>query len=408
MKWRSYISTTDWQYNLLVTLAFFIPLHKRIIPFLIISSAVVAIIKSVRDRKLYRESEIFPLFLLMSLYLLHLAGISLTRFPRDAWTEMEIKASFIAFPLLALVLPRIKVHHVQKIADAFSTGALLFMVFSICYGIYMSVATADWTHLSYSKLGIYFHPTYMAVYQCMALLWMFIRAGQMRHIYGSTIIHWVIASILTVYITMLASRAGILSVPIVIAVWIWSERHNRLRLKNAAINSVVVLSVFSASIFFLPYTLGRIREAVDNAAHVSDTIADHKGAVSSTGLRKVTMTAAWELLSTHPLGVGTGNVTPELVKIYEAKGEEKAAKKELNAHNQFLQTGAETGWAGLFLLTAFLWILWKSARASGNLFFRGFIILCVFNFLFESFLEVQAGIVFFCFWSLVFLKADAD
>jgi hypothetical protein len=30
--------------------------------------------------------------------------------------------------------------------------------------------------------------------------------------------------------------------------------------------------------------------------------------------------------------------------------------------------------------------------------------LCVFNFLFESMLEVQAGIVYFCFWSVLFIK----
>jgi hypothetical protein len=40
--------------------------------------------------------------------------------------------------------------------------------------------------------------------------------------------------------------------------------------------------------------------------------------------------------------------------------------------------------------------------------FLGFILLCSFHFLFESFLEVQAGLVFFAMWSMIFLKREGE
>jgi O-antigen ligase len=114
------------------------------------------------------------------------------------------------------------------------------------------------------------------------------------------------------------------------------------------------------------------------------------------------------VLLTHPVGAGTGNVTPLMVKIYLEKGEEYAAKRRLNAHNQFLQTGAELGWPGLLCLVGFFaWFVLRTRSGSEGypLLFAG---LMCFHFLFESFLEAQAGIVFFSFWALVFLQRKVD
>jgi O-antigen ligase len=104
--------------------------------------------------------------------------------------------------------------------------------------------------------------------------------------------------------------------------------------------------------------------------------------------------------------VGTGNTESELISIYLQANENYAAERKLNAHNQFLQAGAEHGWPGILLLLACMLLLLFNALKWKNIIMLNFVLLCSMNFLFESFLEVQAGLVFFCFWVFVFTKSE--
>ena len=74
------------------------------------------------------------------------------------------------------------------------------------------------------------------------------------------------------------------------------------------------------------------------------------------------------------------------------------ADKELNPHNQFLQTGVEIGIIGLLLLVALIFVGTSIARTNRS----GLLLLVIsalaFNSLFESMLQRQSGIVFFTFW----------
>ena len=104
------------------------------------------------------------------------------------------------------------------------------------------------------------------------------------------------------------------------------------------------------------------------------------------------------LAVTHPTGYGTGNVETALVAEYRRRGEEYAAFRKLNAHNQWLQFALELGWfpALLFLSMIFVGLLLSFLRRQYEWWI--FTALLAMNCLFESFLEVQAGVVFAAFW----------
>jgi hypothetical protein len=87
-------------------------------------------------------------------------------------------------------------------------------------------------------------------------------------------------------------------------------------------------------------------------------------------------------------------------------GESYASEKQLNCHNQFLQVTCEHGWPALILLLTGMTMLAYRAWKQRNLLFAAFLSICAMNFMFESCLEVQAGIVFFFFFSLVFLSSN--
>jgi len=61
----------------------------------------------------------------------------------------------------------------------------------------------------------------------------------------------------------------------------------------------------------------------------------------------------------------------------------------------------EFAWLGIILLVSMIIAGFVFAARNGDNVLLAVLILCSMNFLFESFLEVQAGIVFFCFWIFI-------
>ena len=114
--------------------------------------------------------------------------------------------------------------------------------------------------------------------------------------------------------------------------------------------------------------------------------------------RLVIWTVAFDIFMDHPMGVGLGNLEEMMHQRLIYLGLNEQADLNYNPHNQFLQIAAELGviGLGLFLLIVaygFYWSIttknWLLLLVISNLFI---------NCLFESMLQRQSGIVFYCFW----------
>ncbi|MCB0760585.1 MAG: O-antigen ligase family protein, partial [Flavobacteriales bacterium] len=200
----------------------------------------------------------------------------------------------------------------------------------------------------------------------------------------------VFALLAPLMIGLLASRAGILAFG-VLAVYFFI----RAVWKRGAFSTRMwFLSVvmFGASLAF-PATVHRVESAMDRGEDVGAT--EKK---SSSQVRLVTWKNALTLMRNYPQGVGTGDVTNELVRLYDEQGELTASEKKLNAHNQYLQTGVELGWLGLLVLLSTMVPLALYAMRKRWELALIFLFLIAFNMLFESFLELQMGIMFYCFF----------
>ena len=220
--------------------------------------------------------------------------------------------------------------------------------------------------------------------------------------------HWTLAAVTVFYIAMLASRAGILSAILVLALVVWHERKNMLRLKATAVAAFALVSILAGASVVLPRTSQRVTKLASDVTSTADTAASKPKSKSSTELRKVTWGVALDIIKEYPFGVGVGNTAGAMTARYEAMGEKEAAEKRLPAHNQFLQTAAELGLLGLGLLLFILGTLtWMIVRKK-EIVALSFCALVWFNFTFESCLEAQAGIVWFSFWACVFLTQKAE
>ena len=110
-------------------------------------------------------------------------------------------------------------------------------------------------------------------------------------------------------------------------------------------------------------------------------------------------------LENLPLGVGTGDVHQSLNSAYEKHHFTEGVAINLNTHNQYLQTLVAIGLPGILLLLFICVFLIVHGIRTRNGYIVLIMLILMGNFLVESMLETQAGIVFFavivCLYDMV-------
>ena len=166
---------------------------------------------------------------------------------------------------------------------------------------------------------------------------------------------------------------------------------------------LILLSFFLTGLFFtvnnkaIRHRFNEIKESTTSIKLENNTT------LQSSAIRMIMWNTSWEVWKeSFLLGTGTGDYSAELTKRNFNKGNYGVAKEELNSHNQFLNTGVQLGAVGVFVL---FMLFFSSIRYFLRSTWR-WMILVVFliNFLVESFLETQAGIVLFCILILLFFN----
>jgi O-antigen ligase len=402
------LAITVWKYGYnpdglcllaLATLAFFIPLWKPIVPVLIVFTSVILIYRAAREKRHPRGLLIAGVT--AAIFILHVIGLPSFHATELGWNELGIKSSLLVFPFLTLLMPDLSLDQRDTILKSFVAGCLAFIPIAIGAALYRVSLNGDWTELTYQQLGLIFHPTYAATYQTLALVILMLHANRGIYLLNSKWLHYISVVLIVFFISLLASKAGFIASVMASLIIGWSFYFN-LKSKTLAIALVVGMTALQiGSALLIPVSSGRIENALITEQR-DDSPETLPGAHASSALRMVTWRSSFELMLDHPFGVGTGRVSEALTDQYVQQGEVYAASKKLNAHNQFLQFGAELGWIGAILLVVLLCIQLGEAIIKADLNYLFFILVCGMNFLFESFLEVQAGVVFFCFFTMIF------
>jgi O-antigen ligase len=393
--------------QLLMVLAFAIPWAKKAIPTIIAICFIVSIVQCIRHKKTFRPARLLGVAGLLSLFMLLIAGTLYTSHPAEGWNEIGIKLSFLIFPVFSIFLPNFGKTEIDKLQQSFLAGCFLFISITLVRAGINAFQHQHLYYLTYDQLSWYMHPTYAAAYEVFALFILVEQMLKKKYIAKSAVLHTCLCLLVLFFIGLLSSKAGYLSFVLLVGFSFIRSFHWKFPALRSAFIAFSSLLLFALIIVVLPTSAGRIEKAVEDirAEEKNTSPTDSlpvKGQTSSTRLRTVTWGASWTLLAEHAFGTGTGDTQPELNTLYLQRGETYAAERQLNAHNQYLQTGAELGWFGICALLACLSSLWYARKIEiSSLFFGA---LCALNFLFESMLEVQAGIVFFCFWVIVYSK----
>ncbi|MEZ4799534.1 MAG: hypothetical protein R2809_07130 [Flavobacteriales bacterium] len=78
-------------------------------------------------------------------------------------------------------------------------------------------------YLTYNKLGIYFHPTYMAMYQAITLMVLLYRGIKQEYYFNRTWIHWPLVAVVGFIHIYACFKGGLDQRNISLHGWYWSR-----------------------------------------------------------------------------------------------------------------------------------------------------------------------------------------
>ena len=388
------------------TLGFFaigFVLFPKFAPLFFILLITVVLSGIIKKEVSFQLNVISSLFLLF--YFCYLIGIIFTRDINAGVFELEKKLSFVIFPLLL----SLKFKKIWSINVAYM-GFILATFLVTLYGIIMALSTwlgsggGDWVYFSTAISPIH-HPSYLAAYLTISTAFAFIGWREKLPFFS---LYWIIPFTIFVIVIhgFLQSLSGTLFLLIAIftSLLIWL----RNKFRRPIFYTIIILMPIIGFIVInsIPSIQNDWKDATSNVIEYSKNpksfVENREQTLSSSSVRIILWTAAFQIFYKHPFGVGTGNMDEFMEKELIILKQKELTKQNFNPHNQFLQTAVEIGFFGLLVFFA---ILFSSIYF--GLKYKNYLLIIIssnllFNSLFESMLQRQSGIVFYCFWICLF------
>lgn len=352
--------------------------------------------KSKPRRLLLSFSVLYLLFVIGAFYSDNVFGYN-----GGALFNLEKRMSLFVFPLLFSTtnIEPISGKLFKQIQKAFILGCILSVFFLVNIAFYKYMQTNDNSEFYYSKLAEFHHPSYLALYYtfCIIILlnWL---VKPIKRITGRRNSVIILILLFQVMIVLLSSKAGIIGTIIVYAatfVYILLPVNKFKKTKSLIPLSLIVIFMFTLLLNSSSYRrFNSVEKAIENSTE------QKTDKIGSTGARILVWESALEIIKENPIfGVGTGDTKKALLDKYEENNKTLALKKELNAHNEYLQTYMSIGILG-FLVLVFSLLLpaWFAFRKK-HLIYLLFLMVIAFHFMVESMLAKQAGIVFYAFFN---------
>jgi O-antigen ligase len=282
---------------------------------------------------------------------------------------------------------------------ALVAGAFASSLLCIGHATYISLSTHfTFDNFIYAQLSFLLHPSYYAMYLNLAVVVCMIHlekkwneiSNSKKAAIASLILY------LTIFILFVNSKAGILITAITFLIML--IRLMVVKRKYVLGGALLLLMFLAVAIVWtkVPYVKARFQGFLIS---VSSYNKDTKNSSEGTTERiLVWQNAIIVALENMPIGVGTGDVNAALKESYEMNSFAEGAKRQFNAHNQYLQNTIAIGIPGLLCLLLILGTLFHRGLQSDQRLVFYFALIIALNFLVESMLETQAGVVFVAFF----------
>jgi O-antigen ligase len=340
-------------------------------------------------------------YVMITFFMIHVLGVFYSVNKHEAGTAIEIKLSFLAFPLL-FFSHKFNANNLLKVITTFVSSCFLVCVFCLFRAFYLHFFE-DIDAFYYSSFSFFLHPSYFSMYLLTSLsIVLLYYKSWLPHLKNLLTKIILISTIFIICIFLSASKIGLLTffilIPILGCIWLYRNGYVKWIFISLFALFILLFLVFK----FVPGPMERVKVAlsVTQSNHEID-----KTATESTAVRMLIWEQAVQIIKQNPIiGTSPGDANDALYDAYAKNGMTGAYDKKLNAHNQFFQTFIGTGFIGFSVLLIITLGVIFYGIIKKNYFLSIFGFIITLNFLVESMLQTQAGVIFYTFMLCIILQ----
>lgn len=373
-----------------------ISFQERFIPMLLVLYFIYSLLTiSWTERVYYFKSRKKYILLFISFYLMSIIGMSYTINISEGLFDLEVKLSMLLVPLIFLTSNVVNNSSVFGLIKTFITGVVVSLGIQFVLATISYYYTLNTDVFFYTLFSYFHHPSYFAMYvnfaiaSILIIIFHFKNRPQLRH--------FALLGFLIIGIYQLGSRSGMLTLFVLLIFALVYNLFPRLKWKRTLYAFFAMVLVVGAVIYPIVKYTNSIR-----TVNVTST-------KSSSGVRLEMWNSSIPLIKDNLIfGVGTGDVNRELQHKFAEDRIFRAVRDNLNAHNQFIQTQVGLGLLGLLaLLGSLIYPFFISIR-KGKFLYPLFVVILLINFLSESVLNTQAGVIYFAVLNSVLFVTYKD
>ncbi|MFM2226356.1 MAG: hypothetical protein RJA07_2558 [Bacteroidota bacterium] len=348
-----------------------------------------------------------PLSWMIAFYFFICLSILWTKNKPEGSFELQQKLSLLIIPILVFANKEAIIKKTKSILWVFVISIFLASIFAILNGLYVK---QNHPNELINKIGIlpfysefysFLHIAYFAFYITissiiLAYFFYYEIEKNKKIIFVSLFLFFLIP------LYYLSSKAAFLAYLIMVGISLMIAIVYSKQKKLYIFIAVLILVSTSIILQHNPRMYSSKKMATE-LLHPENTNPEISSDVSN-GQRIYVIKSSIEVIKSNFLiGVGAGDVIDEMELQYIKSDYKVLAKKKLNCHNQFLESFVELGIFGffLFLLITFGILIYSVFKMNFLLFIFmiGFVVMACT----ESFLNHQAGVVFYALMCSVFI-----
>lgn len=336
--------------------------------------------------------------LFIAFFLIHVIGLAYTENMDAGLFDLQVKLSILLFPIILVSRPYNK-PQIRIIFWAFVIGSVVCSFILLTRAVYTYVVFSE-NNFFYLQLSFFTHPSYLAMYFNFAIAWLLFSVFNKQQILSR---FYTILSLCAIFffsgmILLLSSKMGMI---ILLGLYIGFMIYFIISRKKYVLGFAGLIIIISSAYFLIRF-VPEISDRLKTVIAAMSSSSNNQTEAESTAVRLLIWSAAKEVVSENFLvGTGTGDAKDALLVEYEKRGMTGALEHKLNAHNEYYQVFVSLGLIGFVLLILSLLLPLYSAFTSSNAIYILFLLIIIFNFLPESMLETQAGVIFYAFFNSV-------
>lgn len=390
---------------LFLIVAFLIPVHVRTTPILIGILLVFFLIKRQNYSYLKSAVKTIHFWVLIIPFALYLMGLTYSQDIDEALRNTETALSLVIFPFLAVSLEQNRIKHkITLIECSFIAGVFTIMLYSLAVALINYIDNHDPQVFFYSGLiSSPHHHSYYVLFAFIIIIHKTLKLSWQKS-KKQVIIALLLALITLGFLVVLSSKITLLLVVLYIfAVCIKMAITKRIGKLTSAFMLIFFLLSLPA-IYQIPEVRHRFDAMIVSLETTEKNVRADKE--DSTTIRLKSLETTIKVIKEN-FWYGTGQGDLDATMRNEMKSLMPADYDRTFApHNQFLRSFASFGICGLLsLLLLFGTMLAKSIRQRNCLFVIWTVISIAF-FCIEDMLCIINGIIFFSFFSSIFLLTN--